>query len=186
MKTPEEQFKSQIAHLKGREQALETFDCTPGRVDRLGLPPRQHLHPGGVDELPGLSPREGWPRRPRSRGSPLPMICAPPVPWVRTAYARENDMGWRCAPRRSGRAHRRGGGSSCTQRSCESLCRAAGTAGNARVGLGATRQSEGLLRVRGRARLRTPGPAPSGRSQTSNPSRKGVGRRFEGSGGPVL
>ena len=42
--------------------------------------------------------------------------------------------------------------------------RATGAAGNATAGLGATRQSEGLLRVRGRARLRAPGPAPSGRS----------------------
>ena len=39
---------------------------------------------------------------------------------------------------------------------------------------GATRQSEGLLRVRGHARLRTSGPSPSGRSRTSNPSREGM------------
>ena len=53
---------------------------------------------------------------------------------------------------------------------------AAGAVALGRVGLGATRQSEGLLRVRGRARLRTPGPSPSGRSQTSDPC---AGRRFE-------
>ena len=53
---------------------------------------------------------------------------------------------------------------------------AAGAVALARAGLGATRQSEGLLRVRGRARLRTPGPSPSGRSQTSDPC---AGRRFE-------
>ena len=102
------------------------------------------------------------------------MTCAPPAPWVMAAYARENDIGCRCAPRRSGRAHRRGGGSCCARRSCASLSRAAGAAGFGRTGLGATRQSEGLRRVRGRAHLRTPGPAPSGRSQTSNPSRNGV------------
>jgi len=56
------------------------------------------------------------------------------------------------------------------------VVRTAGAAGNAKAGLGATRQSEGLLRVRGRARLRTPGPDPSGRSQTSDPC---TGRRFE-------
>ena len=93
------------------------------------------------------------------------MICAPPAPPVMAAYARENDMGCRCAPRRFGRAHLRGGASCRARMSCASRSRAAGAAGNAKAGLGATRQSEGLLRVRGRARLRTPGPDPSGRSQ---------------------
>ncbi len=104
------------------------------------------------------------------------MICAPPAPWVMAVCAREIDKGCRCAPRRPRRAHRRGAGSCCAQRSCASLSRAAGAAGLTRTGLGATCQSEGLLRVRGRARMRTPGPEPSGRSQTSNPSRKGVAR----------
>ena len=49
------------------------------------------------------------------RGSPPPMIWATPAPWVMAACARENDMGCRCAPRRSGRAHRHDGGSCCAQ-----------------------------------------------------------------------
>ena len=93
------------------------------------------------------------------------MICAPPVPCVMAAPARENDTGCECAPRSSRLAHRRGGASRCARMSCALRSRAAGAAGTARAGLGATRQSEGLLRVRGRARLRTPGPVPSGRSQ---------------------
>ena len=71
---------------------------------------------------------------------------------------------------------------------CETVLRlavwAVGAAGLTRTGLGATRQSEGLRRVRGRARLRTPAPAPSGRSQTSNPSRKGVERRLQAAEDP--
>ena len=51
------------------------------------------------------------------RGSPLPMICAPPAPWVMAVYACEIDKGCRCAPRRPGRAHRRGDGGCCAQRS---------------------------------------------------------------------
>ena len=45
---------------------------------------------------------------------------------------------------------------------------------------GATRQSEGMLRVRGHVCLHTRGPAPSGRSRTTNPCGKAVGRRFDG------
>ena len=58
--------------------------------------------------------------------------------------------------------------------------RAAGAAGNAKAGLGATRQSEGLLRVRGRARLRTPAPPPRVAPSPNNPLREG--RRAPGSG----
>ena len=101
------------------------------------------------------------------------VICAPAVPWVRTVYARENDMGCICAPRRSERAHRWGGESCCAQRSCASGSRTAGAAGTARAGLGATPQSEGLLRVRGRARLRTPAPPPRVAPRPSNPLREG-------------
>ncbi len=71
----------------------------------------------------------------------------------------------------------RGGGASRSARtSCASRSREAGAAATARAGLGATRQSEGLLRVRGRARLRTPAPDPSGRSQPGYPC---AGRRFK-------
>ena len=58
-----------IAHLKGREKALETFwlDGLQGRMDRAGLSPRRRLHPRAVDELPGVPHREGAPRRPRPR-----------------------------------------------------------------------------------------------------------------------
>ena len=79
---------------------------------------------------PGLSPREGRPRRPRSRGSPLPVICAPPASGGMAAYARENDMGCRCAPRRSGRAHRQGGRKAGgAQMSCALRSRASGPQG---------------------------------------------------------
>ena len=102
------------------------------------------------------------------------MIRAPLAPWVMAVHAREIDKGCRCAPRRPRRAHRRGDGSCCAQQSCASLSRAAGAAGFTRTGLGATPQSEGLVRVRGQARLRTPGPDPWGRSQTSDPLREGL------------
>ena len=49
------------------------------------------------------------------------MICAPLAPWVMAVYAREIDKGYRCAPWRPGRAHRRGGGSCCARRLCTSL-----------------------------------------------------------------
>ncbi len=108
------------------------------------------------------------------------MVCAPPVPQVRTAHARENDTGCRCAPRGSRRAHRRGGASRSARTSCASRSRGARAAGTVRAGPGATPQSKGLLRVRGRARLRTPGPSPSGRSRTSDPWREGlVQRRYK-------
>ena len=129
-----------------------------------------------VDEFPSLISREG-----RSLVRALPgalhrAICAPAAPRVTTVCARENrenDVGCRCAPpalptcapaKRRTRLH---------TKVLSVALRAAGAAGVIRAGLGATRQSEGLLRVRGRARLRTPGPAPSGRSRTSDPLREG-------------
>jgi len=42
------------------------------------------------------------------------------------------------------------------------------------AGLGATPQSEGLVRVRGQVCLRTPAPDPRGRSRTSDPCGKAV------------
>ena len=55
-----------IAHLQGREQALEPFgwDGTPGQMDRPGLSPQRRLHPGAVDAVSGLPHRKGAPRRP--------------------------------------------------------------------------------------------------------------------------
>ncbi len=85
-------------------------------------------------------------------------------------------MGCQCAPRSSRRAHRWGGVRHSRQGSCALRSWATGAVALVRAGLGATRQSEGLLRVRGHARLRTPGLLPSGRSQTSDPL---AGRRYE-------
>ena len=49
-----------IAHLKGREKALEPFDWTGRRAewDRPGLSPRRRLHPRAVDGLPGCHPEK--------------------------------------------------------------------------------------------------------------------------------
>ena len=78
---------------------------------------------------------------------------------------------------------RGGGASRSAQTSCASRSREAGAAATAQAGLGATRQSEGLLRVRGRARLRTSGPDPSGRSQAIDPLRgKAVRAPLRGGG----
>ncbi len=70
--------------------------------------------------------------------------------WVMAVYAPANDMG--ADAHRGARAVRTAGAteSFCAQRACASRARA--------TGAGSTRQSEGLLRVRGQARLRTPAP----------------------------
>jgi len=73
----------------------------------------------------------------------------------------------------------------CAQTSCASLSRAAGAAGLTRTGLGATRQSKGLLRVRGRARLRTPAPPPRVAPKPAIRPGSGVERRFEAAADPL-
>ncbi len=60
----------------------------------------------GLADQPELMQRADTWRTVRLAGSPLPMICAPPAPWVMAVYAREIDKGCRCAPRRPRRAHR--------------------------------------------------------------------------------
>ena len=122
MNTAEQQFKSQIAHLKGREKSAGALPGTPAA--------------GPI-------------------GSRCPVSTA--------AFSRG----------RSERVSR-----VVTTRSCASLFRAAGAAGNGKAGQGATRQSEGLLRIRGRARLRTPGPAPSGVPGPAIPCGKALAAEF--------
>ena len=99
------------------------------------------------------------------RRSSLPMSG----PRLMAALERANDAGGRCALRRSGDAHRQGAGSCRTRTSCASAPRAASADRGAQAVLGATPQSGGLLRVRGQVCLRTPVPAPSGRSQPAIP-----------------
>ena len=57
-----------IAHLKGREKALEAFglEGTQGRVDRAGVPPQRRVHPRAGDAVPGHAPRTGAAARPRA------------------------------------------------------------------------------------------------------------------------
>ncbi len=95
------------------------------------------------------------------------------------APERANDAGGRCAVRRSGDAHRQGSGSYRTRTSCASAPRADSADRGAQAVLGATPQSEGLLRVRGQVCLRTPVPSPSGRSQPAVPCGKVSRHRFE-------
>ena len=107
------------------------------------------------------------------------MICALSVLRVMAAYARENDMGCRCAPRRPGRAHRQYGGSCCTQGSCASLFHTTGVAGNAKNGAGSDPAVRGNCCGFGAVRVCAP-PAPRPRVAPSQRSvRKGVERRFE-------
>ena len=83
-----------IAHLRGREKALEPFGWTgpPGRVDRVGLSPRWRLHQGAGEGLSALPPREGAPRCPQAcrtgrgrRREPVqPRWLRPRVPSPRT------------------------------------------------------------------------------------------------------
>jgi len=49
-----------IAHLKGREKALEAFGWTGRRAEWIALAclQRRRLHPLAVDELPGLPPEK--------------------------------------------------------------------------------------------------------------------------------
>ena len=90
-----------------------------------------------------------------------------------------NDAEGQCAPWPSGNAHSCHGVSLYTAVSCGSKPRPAVVGRDARPGSGATPQSEGLVRARGRVRLRTPVPAPSGRSQPSIPAGRRFERRFE-------
>ena len=102
------------------------------------LPIRQRLNPlpgeyGFVRRSKSRPPRsvalDNEARRQAGRGADFALggrpaswasIFAPPAPWVRPVYAPANDVGCRCAPRCSGRAHRQCGGRCCTQTSCAS------------------------------------------------------------------
>ena len=57
-----------IAHLKGREKALEAFGWTgsQGRVDRAGVPAQRRVHARAVGAVHGRAPRTGPARRPRA------------------------------------------------------------------------------------------------------------------------
>ena len=90
-----------------------------------------------------------------------------------------NDAEGQCAPWPSGNAHSCHGVSCYTDISCVSCLRPVVAGRVARPGTGATPQSEGLVRARGRVGLRTPVPAPSGRSQPSIPAGRRFERRFE-------
>ena len=99
---------------------------------------------------------------------------------VMAALERAIDMGVRCALRPFRHAHRIGGASRDARTSCARAPRPPGAARGVWAVLGATPQSEGLVRVRGQVCLRTPAPAPFG----SLPNQQSVPegcfhRRFE-------
>ena len=84
-----------------------------------------------------------------------------------------NDAGGRCALWPSGDAHVCYGVSRDTATSCAYAARPASAAGAALEVVGATPQSEGLVRVRTQVCFHTPAPVPWGRSRSINPSREG-------------
>ena len=97
-------------------------------------------------------------------------------------------MGCRCALRRSGRAHRRSGGSRSAQRSCASPSRAAGAARPARAGLGATRRpgSPRACCGFGAGRVCAPSPPPPRVApRQAIPRGKAVRAPLRGGGSPV-
>ena len=85
-----------------------------------------------------------------------------------------NDMGGGCALPSSGDADLPSGLSYATAAPCGLEARSVVAEELLGTGPGATPQSEGLVRARGRVRLRTPVPAPSGRSQPSIPAGGGL------------
>ncbi len=97
---------------------------------------------------------------------------------------RGNDTGVRCALWPSGDAHRPSRSSVGAATSFGLAAPFARGARGARAVTLATHQCEGLVRVRGRACLRTPAPEPFGSLPASNPSRKGVEHRFEAAEDP--
>ena len=85
-----------------------------------------------------------------------------------------NDAGGRCALWPSGDAHACYGVSHDTATSCAFAAGSVSAARAALTGTGATHQSEGLVRVRGRVCLRTPAPRPPGVApDPSIPTREG-------------
>ncbi len=87
-----------------------------------------------------------------------------------------NDAGVRFTLRRPGDSHGASRLSAGAAASCASADRPASTAGAAPAVVGATPQSEGLVRVRTQVCFHTPAPVPWGRSRSINPY---AGRRFE-------
>ncbi len=100
-------------------------------------------------------------------------------PGLTTVPERANDVRVRCALRRFGGAHRDRRATAGAAWACVHAACAARAARAAQAVTGATRQSEGLLRVRGQVCLRTPVPSPPGRSQPAVPCEKAVQHRFE-------
>ena len=94
-------------------------------------------------------------------------------PRLMAALERANDAGCRCALRSPCDARRQIAGSYRTRTFCASAPRPASADRGAEAVLGATPQSEGLLRVRRQVRLRTPVSSPSGRSQPAIPPGEG-------------